>query len=88
MAMTRSSAKKILLFYTLIQGVIVLILAASFAWITSRDASTILEVVTDYASSIALDKDGRDVFLADSPYALQTSMEKYKDIRFHFTSEF
>ena len=34
------------------------------------------------------DKEGRDVFLAESPYALQMAMEKYPDIEFHFTSEF
>jgi peptide chain release factor 3 len=40
------------------------------------------------ASFLAYDKEKRDVFLADSPYSLQTAQEKYPDIRFHFTSEF
>ena len=40
------------------------------------------------ALNLAEDKDGRDVFLAESPYALQIAMEKYPDIEFHFTSEF
>ena len=38
--------------------------------------------------NLAEDKEGRDVFLAESPYALQMAMEKYPDIEFHFTSEF
>lgn len=58
------------------------------AWITSHNKAMLEDFKARKSSYIALDKDGRDVFLADSPYALQTSMEKYKDIRFHFTSEF
>jgi peptide chain release factor 3 len=37
---------------------------------------------------MALDKDGRDVFLADSSYILQMAQNDFKHIRFHFTSEF
>jgi peptide chain release factor 3 len=37
---------------------------------------------------IALDKDGRDVFLADSGYVLQMAQQDFPKIRFHFTSEF
>ncbi len=37
---------------------------------------------------MALDKDGRDVFLADSSYVLQMAQEDFKHVRFHFTSEF
>ena len=37
---------------------------------------------------MASDKEGRDVFMAESSYALSTSQEKFPDIRFHFTSEF
>ncbi|MBW7848552.1 MAG: peptide chain release factor 3 [Bacteroidales bacterium] len=58
------------------------------AWITSDNKAMLDDFKARKASALALDKDGRDVFLADSPYALQTAMEKYKDIRFHFTSEF
>ena len=38
--------------------------------------------------ALALDKHGREVFLADSPYSLQMAIEKFPDIKFHFTSEF
>ena len=37
---------------------------------------------------MAKDKEGRDVFLADSGYVLQMAQEDFKKIRFHFTSEF
>ena len=37
---------------------------------------------------MALDKDGRDVFMADSAYVLQMAQQDYKHITFHFTSEF
>lgn len=37
---------------------------------------------------MATDKEGRDVFLADSSYVLQMAQQDFKDIRFHFSSEF
>ena len=37
---------------------------------------------------MAKDREGRDVFLADSGYVLQMAQEDFKNIRFHFTSEF
>ena len=40
------------------------------------------------AQYLAYDKDGRDVFLADSAYVLQMAQNDYPHIRFHFTSEF
>jgi peptide chain release factor 3 len=58
------------------------------AWITSNNKAMLEDFKARKASFLAFDKDGRDVFLADSPYALQTAMEKYPDIKFHFTSEF
>jgi peptide chain release factor 3 len=58
------------------------------AWITSDNKAMLDDFKARKSSFLALDKEGRDVFLADSPYALQTAMEKYPDIKFHFTSEF
>jgi peptide chain release factor 3 len=58
------------------------------AWITSTNKAMLEDFKMRKASLLALDKEGRDVFLADSPYALQTALEKYPDINFHFTSEF
>ena len=37
---------------------------------------------------IATDREGRDVFLADSAYVLQMAQQDFKEIRFHFRSEF
>ena len=37
---------------------------------------------------MAKDREGRDVFLADSGYVLQMAQEDFKHIHFHFTSEF
>ena len=37
---------------------------------------------------IAADKEGRDVFLADSAYVLQMAQNDFKEIRFHFRSEY
>ncbi|MEM6517459.1 MAG: peptide chain release factor 3 [Bacteroidota bacterium] len=37
---------------------------------------------------LATDKSGQLVFLADSPFSLQMTQQKYPSIKFHFTSEF
>ena len=37
---------------------------------------------------MAYDKEGRDVFMADSAYVLNMAQQDYKHITFHFTSEF
>lgn len=58
------------------------------AWISSPNKEMLNDFKLRKASLLALDKDGRDVFLAESPYALQTAQEKYPEIDFHFTSEF
>lgn len=58
------------------------------AWISSKNKAALDDFVTRKGSSLAVDKEGRLVFLAESRYALDLAMEKYKDINFHFTSEF
>ena len=40
------------------------------------------------AQYMALDKEGRDVYLADSSYVLMMAQQDFPDIKFHFTSEF
>ena len=40
------------------------------------------------AQYMATDKEGRDVFMADSAYVLSMAQQDYKHIKFHFTSEF
>lgn len=37
---------------------------------------------------LSKDRDGRDVFMADSRYVLQMAQQDFPQIRFHFTSEF
>ena len=37
---------------------------------------------------MARDREGRDVFLADSSYVLTMAQQDFKHLRFHFTSEF
>ena len=37
---------------------------------------------------MARDREGRDVFIADSGYVLQMAQQDFEHIRFHFTSEF
>ena len=57
-------------------------------WIAS-DNQTELELFKKRkAQYMAYDKEGRDVFLADSSYVLQMAQNDFKHIRFHFTSEF
>ncbi len=57
-------------------------------WITSDNKKQLDEFIERKYQQMAFDKEGRDVFLADSPYSLQIAQEKFPDIQFHFTSEF
>jgi peptide chain release factor 3 len=58
------------------------------AWVTSKNQAAIDDFVKRKGASLAVDKEGRLVFLAESRYALDLAMSNYKDIEFHFTSEF
>ncbi|MEW5846673.1 MAG: peptide chain release factor 3 [Bacteroidota bacterium] len=57
-------------------------------WIESSNKSQLDDFRIRKYNNLALDKHGREVFLADSPYSLQMAIEKFPDIKFHFTSEF
>jgi peptide chain release factor 3 len=57
-------------------------------WFESKNKEQLKDFRLRKFSNIALDKQGREVFLADSPYSLQMAQEKFTDIKFHFTSEF
>lgn len=57
-------------------------------WIESDDAAELDMFKKRKYQYMAKDRDGRDVFLADSGYVLQMAQEDFKNIRFHFTSEF
>ncbi len=58
------------------------------AWFVSDNKEQLEDFRARKRGQIALDKEGREVFLADSPFSLQMAQEKYPDIRFYFTSEF
>jgi peptide chain release factor 3 len=57
-------------------------------WIESDDAEELSNFKKRKAQYMAKDKEGRDVFLADSDYVLQMAQNDFKNIRFHFKSEF
>ena len=57
-------------------------------WIESDNAAQLADFKRRKHTNMAVDKHDRDVFLADTSYALALAQENFKEIRFHFTSEF
>lgn len=57
-------------------------------WITSKNKEQLEDFIKRKQRYIAKDKDGNDVFLAESPFLLQNAEQEYPDIIFHTTSEF
>lgn len=57
-------------------------------WIESSDEAELADFKRQKYQYMAKDKQGRDVFLADSSYMLQMAQVNYKNLTFHFTSEF
>ena len=57
-------------------------------WIESDDEAALEAFKKRKHQFMAIDRDGRDVFLADSGYVLQMAQSDFPKIRFHFTSEF
>ncbi len=57
-------------------------------WIESDDAQELDNFKKRKYQYMAKDKDGRDVFLADSGYVLSMAQQDFENIKFHFTSEF
>lgn len=57
-------------------------------WIESDDNDELEAFKKRKYQFMATDKEGRDVFLADSNYVLQMAQIDFKHIKFHFTSEF
>ena len=57
-------------------------------WIEANDPAELADFKVRKAQYMALDKRGRDVFLAESQYMLQMAQNDYKGLVFHFTSEF
>ncbi|HNW51196.1 MAG TPA: peptide chain release factor 3 [Prolixibacteraceae bacterium] len=57
-------------------------------WIESENQSLLKEFKQRKYQKMAADKQGRDVFMADSQFILQMAQQDFKEIKFHFTSEF
>lgn len=57
-------------------------------WIESGNAAQLDDFRRRKYQYMAHDREGREVFLADSSYVLQMAQQDFKDIKFHFTSEF
>ncbi|MDY3673504.1 MAG: peptide chain release factor 3 [Prevotella sp.] len=57
-------------------------------WIESDDEKELENFKKRKYQYMAKDREGRDVFLADSGYVLQMAQEDFKNIKFHFTSEY
>ena len=57
-------------------------------WISCTDKAQLEEFKKVKYRSMAVDKYGRDVFLADSAFTIQMAEQKFPEVKFHFTSEF
>ena len=57
-------------------------------WIESDDVGQLADFKRRKHTNMAVDKHGRDVFLADTGYSLSLAQENFRNIRFKFTSEF
>ncbi len=57
-------------------------------WIESDNAEELEDFKKRKYQYMAHDKQGRDVFLAESNYMLMMAQQDFKNITFHFTSEF
>lgn len=57
-------------------------------WITSDDEAALHDFLQFKAGNIAYDKDQNPVYFAESSWILNTQIEKYPKLQFHFTSEF
>lgn len=57
-------------------------------WIESDDADALEAFKKRKHQFMATDREGRDVFMADSGYVLQMAQNDFPKIKFHFSSEF
>lgn len=57
-------------------------------WIEADNQEELESFKTRKYQYMAKDRQGRDVFLADSSYMLSMAQQDFKHIKFHFTSEF
>jgi peptide chain release factor 3 len=57
-------------------------------WIESTSDEALVSFKKRKYQFMAVDKEGRDVFLADSAYVLQVAQRDFEELTFHFSSEF
>jgi peptide chain release factor 3 len=57
-------------------------------WITSDNKAKLDEFTRKKTNFMARDKDGRDVYLAETPWMLDTARQDFPEIQFHFKSDF
>ena len=57
-------------------------------WVESDDEEAMAAFKKRKHQFMAVDKEGRDVFMADSNYVLQMAQNDFPKIKFHFSSEF
>jgi peptide chain release factor 3 len=57
-------------------------------WIQTENEEKLKDFRLRKFQQLATDKEGREVYMAESPYALQMARENFPEINFHFTSEF
>ncbi|WP_300935460.1 peptide chain release factor 3 [uncultured Muribaculum sp.] len=57
-------------------------------WVDSDDSLALEAFKKRKYQFMAVDREGRDVFMADSNYVLQMAQSDFPKIRFHFSSEF
>ena len=57
-------------------------------WVTADDPVAMKEFRSRRKKDIAVDKDGKLVYMAETAWGLKTVQENHPDIQFHFTSEY
>ena len=57
-------------------------------WVESQKSESLEEFKNRKYQKMAKDKQGRDVFMADSQFILKMAQDEFKNVNFHFTSEF
>lgn len=57
-------------------------------WLSAESDADLAEFMKKKQRSIALDKDGKEVFLAESAWMLEMAQNDFPKVQFHFTSEF
>ena len=56
-------------------------------WVTCNDSKALEELKKRRSRDLALDTDGRLVFMAESAWTLKMAQENHPEVKFHFTSE-